>query len=157
MARHVARSIAVLVLIAACTPAAGWVGDGAHAVEGYWVLAESRCDQVHGTDCAIAVDAAMGDAGLGQTDVTAASTADWPRAYRDGHGGTILRTTGGLMTSSAVVLDLADGSRRLVNVFCGGPVTTDDGAVVQPRTCGSDGSLPDDRRVGREPWATPAP
>jgi hypothetical protein len=97
------------------------------------------------------VDAAIAEGHI-DDEITQASTADWASAYRDGGGGIILVTTGGIVHDSAVILDLADGSRRLVNVYCSGPTATEDGTLVSPRSCGAVGLLPEEKRVGHERW-----
>ena len=99
----------------------------------------------------MAVDAAIAGARIASANVVAAWTAGWPSSYRDGRGGTILGTYAGLSQPSAVILDLSDGTRQLVSVLCGGPVTTGDGVLVSPRTCELIGA-PEDKQVGHEPW-----
>ncbi len=143
---------AIVVVAAACSEPGGWVGEDPHVVEGNWVLAESSCDRAPGAECTVAVDEAIAGSGIAEAVVTKASTAEWPTGYRDGGGRTVLATTGGIAHFSAVVLDLVDGSRRLVNVLCGGPITTDAGALVSPRTCDANADLPFSQRVGNEPW-----
>jgi hypothetical protein len=158
MRRLSRRSIRLAVLAltmlaaAACSEPAGWVGEDPHAVEGYWVLKETPCDRAPAADCTIAVDAAIAGSDLDDAEIAAASTADWSSGYRDGGGRTVLATTGGIVHASAVILDLADGSRRIVNVLCGGPITTGGGALVSPRTCDVNALLPLGQRVGDEPW-----
>jgi hypothetical protein len=144
--------VALVVFVVACSEPAGWVGADPHVVEGHWVLAETPCDRAPGADCTIALDAAIAGSGIDETRITDASTAEWPTGYRDGGGRTILATTGGIVHDSAVILDVADGSRRLVNVRCGGPITSGDGALVEPRTCDDVEYLPYSQRVGNEPW-----
>lgn len=143
---------ALLLLVSACSEPGGWVGDDPHVVEGSWVLAEVPCDRAPGADCTIAVGAAIAGSDLDDAEIVGASTAVWPGGYRDGGGRTILATTGGLVHPSAVILEVANGSRRLVNVLCGGPVTTGGGELVSPRTCDINPELPFSQRVGNEPW-----
>jgi hypothetical protein len=69
--------------------------------------------------------------------------------YVDASGQTILMTTAGLHQPSIVVLDLADGRRRVVTLLCIGPIATGDGALVEPRTCVVQDLS--NLRVGREP------
>ncbi len=141
-----------VVAAAGCSEPAGWVGEEPHTVDGYWVLKEQPCDRAPGAECTIAVDAAIAGSDVAEAGITGASTADWAMTYRDGGGRTILATTGGFVHASAVVLDLVDGSRRLVNVMCEGPITTGDGGLVSPRTCDVNKDLPFGQRVGGEPW-----
>lgn len=143
--------VGLLFLVGACSPAPRWVDQGAHAVDGHWVLAEQPCDLSVGGPCVVAVSEAMAGAGVAGADVLAAWTAGWPTSYQDGRGGTILGTYAGLSQPSVVILDLADGTRQLVSVMCGGPVTTGAGVLVSPRTCESV-AAPEDKRVGHEPW-----
>ncbi len=145
----------LLLLVSACSEPGGWVGADPHVVEEHWVLAETPCDRAPGADCTIALGAAIAVSELDVADIAGASTAEWPMGYRDGGGRTILATTSGIVHDSAVILDLADGSRQLFNVRCGGPITTGDGALVSPRTCDPVTDLPYSQRVGNEPWTQP--
>ena len=150
--RRVGPILALLLLVAACSEPAGWTADGAHVVDGHWVVTEVRCDPIPGASCLVAVDAAVRGTGVDARTVTAGWTADWPTSYRDGRGGTILATYAGLSQPSAVILDLADGTRHVVGVVCGGPISSEDGTVESPRTCGIEPGAGADKRVGHEPW-----
>jgi hypothetical protein len=136
--------VALSAIVGACaSESAGWAGDDVHSVDGYWLQREAACADL---DCDGMVRAALiaVEDPAGST-VTKAATAQWPRAYRDGHGGTVLMGgSGGVQMSwSAVVLDLADGSRRVVPVRC------DTGHA--PTVCVQDLEI-DAPRVGHEPW-----
>ena len=143
--------VGLLFLLTACSEGAGWVGEDPHIVDRSWVLSEQRCDRLVGASCTVAVDAAIAGTGIAPATIVAAWTASWPTSYRDGRGGTILGTYAGLSQPSAVIFDFGDGTRRLVSVLCGGPVTTGDGVPVSPRTCELI-DPPEGKRVGHEPW-----
>lgn len=78
-------------------------------------------------------------------------------SYVDGAGRTILGTTSGIRHSSAVIVELADGTRQVIGVLCSGPISTEDGALVSPRTCDHHPDMAEYKRVGNEPWLAVEP
>lgn len=128
----------ILVLLAfgivACAPTGPhWVGEHIHVVDGYWVDTERSCLPV---DCATAFEEAL--RALPAADaaqVVGAVLADYPSGYVDATGKTILMANGGLWAPHIVVLDLADGRRRVVMLACMGPITTGGGALVEAKKC----------------------
>lgn len=143
----------LLLLVTACSEPGGWIGDDPHVVDGYWVITETPCRATSGDECEVAVQTAIAALGVEPGMVAATWTARWPTSYQDGHGGTFLATYAGLSQPTPVILDLVDGTRQLVSVMCAGPIMSDDGSLVSPRTCGLI-KAPDDDRVGYEPWRT---
>jgi hypothetical protein len=142
----------LLLLVAACSSEPHWVGDDVHVVDGFWLQRETPCPFESVGECQVAVEAALAGSGLAGPDVGEVATADWPMSYVDGTGGTILGTTSGISRSSAVIVDLPDGSREVVGVLCSGPISTNDGTLVSPRTCDYYQELAELKRVGNEPW-----
>jgi hypothetical protein len=135
----------ILVACSGTPPAHDWADQSAHLVDGIWLTSEHPCQQ-SGLECEVDVEAAL--EAVDPLVVVAAATAGLPTSYKQGDQ-TILMTFGGLTHPSAVVFDLADSSRRVVLLTCGGPVT--DGKVVtEPREC-----FRNDApwvHEGREPW-----
>jgi hypothetical protein len=134
------RRILVLVAIAvaACGPTgARWVGENIHVVDGYWVDIETPClPGAPGSDCKVEVEEAIKSLPAADREqVVGAALAGYPGSYIDASGQTILMTTGGLHQPHIVVLDLVDGRRRVVTLLCIGPITSGDGAIVEPKTC----------------------
>jgi hypothetical protein len=146
----------ILVLLAlgtvACAPTGPhWVGDNIHVVDGYWVDTERPCLPV---DCATAFEEAL--RALPAADaaqVVGAALADYPSAYVDSSGTTILMANGGLWAPHIVVLDLADGRRRVVMLACMGPITTSEGALVEPKKCMQQEFA--NLRIGQQPGIGP--
>jgi hypothetical protein len=139
----------ILVVAAACssprTPSPIWSGDGLHVVDGYWILAEQPCDPASDERCAAMVTAAEVALGIDPTSVVgSASTAlPVPKAVRsDGRVEVYMRNTTG--TEAFLILDLADGSRRIVGIGCSG-VPNPDGSPYWLRT------PVEDYRVGATP------
>jgi hypothetical protein len=128
----------ILVLLAlvtvACAPTGPrWVGENIHVVDGYWVDTETLCLPV---DCATELKEAVRALPAADAEqVVGAALAGYPNGYVDSSGNTILMTTGGLWQPIIVVLDLADGRRRVVTLLCVGPITTGGGTLVEPRKC----------------------
>jgi hypothetical protein len=140
---------AVLLVIAACTSGPHWVGDGVQAIDGYWLQNVGPCG---GPGCVETERAAMIAIGasVGST-VSGALRADWTGAYDDGHGRVILQTISGPvgLQLAIVVLDLVDGTRRVVPIRCDDPSEI---PGVQWNDCVSDGIDHAYNRVGNEPW-----
>lgn len=131
------------ILLGACsgptTP--HWSDDGVHVVDGYWILAEQPC-QITADGCLAAVKAAETSLDIAPDRVARAATAripnHWTRA--DGRTVIVLATT----QRDFVVLDLVDGSRRVVVYGCGGV-----SVVEGTRPCGA--YADDTYEVGHSP------
>jgi hypothetical protein len=113
--------VAVLLgaLVAACsgptTP--HWADDGAHVVDGYWILAEHPC-KIETDGCLAAVTAAEANMGIPSTAVARAALAGIPHRWTRADGQTVI-----ILASTQrdfVVLDLVDGTRRVIVYGCGG-------------------------------------
>jgi hypothetical protein len=145
--------LALLALgVVACAPTGPrWVGENIHVVDGYWVDTERPCLPI---DCAVALEEAL--RALPAADrqlVIGAALGGFPSGYVDASGQTILMTTAGLSQPRIVILDLADGRRRVVPLVCTGPIFNSEGALVGQETC-----IPSDLshlRVGRQPGIGP--
>ena len=147
----------LLLLVAACSSGPHWVGDDVHVVDRFWLQRETPCPFESDGACQVAVEAALAGAGLAGSDVGEVATADRPMSYVDGTGGTILGSTSGISRSSAVIVDRPDGSRDVIGVLCSGPISTDDGTLVSPRTCDHYQDEAELKRVGNEPWLAAEP
>jgi hypothetical protein len=143
-----ALSAVALSTVMSCstmTPSPTWSGDGLHAVDGYWILAEQPCDPASDELCAALVTAAESALDIGQTLVVHTATTALPvlKSVRaDGQVRVYLHNSTGPV--AFVILDLADGSRRVVGVGCVG-VPNPDGS----RYCARNPF--DDYRVGAVP------
>lgn len=140
---------ALLFLVSACS-GPHWVGDGIETVDGYWVMGARSCGDAGCTAAKRAALLAIGDPD-GST-VTTVWDAQWTSAYVDELGYTqmpIISPPVGL-DFFVQVLDLQDGSRRIVPIACsyesGAP------AATQWDHCGPDGMEHGYNRVGNEPW-----
>lgn len=127
------------------TPTAAWGGDGIHEVDGYWILAERPCDMASADLCVDEMRAAEVSIGIDPRSVVRRATASLPNWRSVGPLGQVsIRLDNRSGLANFVVLDLADGSRRVVGIVCPG-VRGPDGS---PRC----GALPfDDYRVGASP------
>jgi hypothetical protein len=145
------RSLAVVLsvmLLAACagtTVGAAWSGPGLHAVDGYWILAKRPCDVTSIDTCATAVILAATELDIDPRDVVRVATAGLPtlRSVRaDGQVYVVLTNTSGY--AQFLILDLANGSRRVVGVSCTGVPNPDGSANCRAGPF-------DDYRVGATP------
>lgn len=137
-------AFAAAIVSACAAPIASWGGDGIHAVDGYWILAERPCDTL--TDlCVEEMQAAEAAIGVDPGTVVRQATAGLPQWRSVGPLGQVsIRLDNRSGLANFVVLDLADGSRRVIGIGCPG-VQHGDGA---PRCW----ALPfDDYRVGATP------
>ena len=139
--------VATILVACSSTPPVQhqWADESAHLVDGIWLTTETPCHGA-GLDCEVDVEAAL--EAVDPQAVMAASTAGLPTSYEQ-NGRTMLGAFGGLNHPSAVVFDLADGSRRVVLLLCGGPVF-DGKVIIQPRDCFAH-DVPW-VHAGREPW-----
>jgi len=140
------RSLAALVLLlAACgsppaTPAEpGWHGADVHLVDGRWIGTETACSAgTGGLECRVVVEQALATLPENvRANVTKAAEVALPETFvlptgevRTPHLG------GGIETGRAVVVDLADGTRRVVGLICYLPYAGDgSGLAVTMVTC----------------------
>jgi len=130
---HAARFIGVVVaatLLTGCGPSSpnrdGWWDPGVHAVDGYWVTEEHRCDAADLSGCSDGVQEAIAALDATEPDavVTGASSAGYPSMRGNGPN-EISFTFGGWQKPTFVILDLADGSRRTFGMNCGPEWSTD--------------------------------
>lgn len=115
--------VALLLAAAACSPTAtanpdGWWDEGVEAIDGYWVIPGDRCDPVTDARCRMAVDTAIAALHAREpgAPVVAVTTARYP-AQREPERATFVYA--GLQTPRFMILDLADGTRRVVPLMCG--------------------------------------
>jgi hypothetical protein len=131
--------VLLTLLLAACTTApavVGWLGPDVHLVDGTWIGTETPCSAgTDGLECRVVVDHAL--AYIDRVTVTGAALAALPTTFVLPTGET--RTphlAGGLNSGRAVVIDLADGSRRVIGLLCYLPYAGDGGGlVVSMGTC----------------------
>ena len=140
--------LVIAIAVAACGPTGPrWVGEDIHAVDGYWVDTERPCLPV---DCATELREAVRALPAADAEqIVGAALAGYPNGYVDSSCKTILMTTGGLWQPHIIVFDLADGRRRVVMLACMGPMTTGDGALVEPKKCMQQEFV--NLRVGQQP------
>ena len=121
LATGLAGLVGLLGILAGCasptTP--HWSDSGVHAVDGYWILAEQPCDLSSSSECIAAVHTAESKLGIDPSAVKRAATAGLPRTWvrADGQAVTVLEATSG-SPSEFVVVDLADGTRRVIGFGC---------------------------------------
>jgi hypothetical protein len=138
-----AVSLSAAALTACSTPTTPhWTDDGVHVVDGYWITAERPCE-ITTEGCLAAVRAAEVSMDIPAEEVTGAATAripnHWVRA--DGKPAIILATG----EREFVILDLADGTRRVIVYGCGGI-----SVVEGVRPCGA--YVDDTYAVGHSPF-----
>ena len=147
MLRRMNRSRVALLVLAwvatACSPTVvgpGWVDANVHAVAGYLVTGETRCTLGPSDGCGGVVPPAVEALKSfgGSVDVVGAWEASLPTQYVDAAGHQAIFTSGALTTAHLVILDLANGTRQAIGVFCRGPLTDQGGVVVEQASCFSD-------------------
>ena len=140
----------LLVVLSACSSGAQWLGDGVHAVDGFWVQRETVCSQALCVEAIAAAQDAVAESGEGP--ISKVSNADWVRSWDDGHGGTVLGIRNASMGATwiTLVVDLEDGTRRVVPVRCERQGSV--GAGAKQASCVVDMAGSDYYRVGSEPW-----
>jgi hypothetical protein len=118
------RVLALLVvLLAGCATqsfVAGWQGPDVHLVDGRWIGTEAPCAQGQGgLECRTVVDRALALVTASvRVNVTRATRAAVLGSFVTPTGETRIAQFGGLDRADVVVLDMADGSRRLVGLVC---------------------------------------
>ena len=108
--------------IVGCIPTvSGWQGNDVHIVSGVWIGTEQDCaTDDAGLTCRTTVAEALRLVGpTERSRVVRARLAELPTAYTTATGeARTARLGAGIMARSAVVLDLIDGSRRIVGMWC---------------------------------------
>ena len=122
--------LAFLVVACASPTVPHWADDGVHAVDGYWILTERPCNLRSPDPCVeqvrLAEKALDIDPGTVLAGATAALPSQWVRS--DGRLAQILFSTSGSIPI-LVVLDLADGTRRIAAYGCAG-IPQPDGSTL---------------------------
>jgi hypothetical protein len=115
--------VVLLLVIAGCTPSTtanpdGWRDDGVQAIDGYWVIPGEPCDAVADRYCRMQVEAAVAALHAREpgAPIVQVATAGYPRLREPD---TVTFAFAGLQTPRFLVVDLADGTRRVVPLMCG--------------------------------------
>jgi hypothetical protein len=135
--------VSLVVLLAACAApptSTGWQGPDVHLVDGKWIGKETPCSSAaEDLECRIVVEQALSLVPGIRDNVTKAARASLPTTFvmsngevRTGHFG------GGLNSGEVVVLDLRDGTRRIVALTCYLP-SQDGHLVLSMVECRPDG------------------
>ncbi len=145
-------AVAVIAVVAAiawmAVPRSRWQDPGAHVVDGYWLGAEMVCPFDEPTMCVQRIDAAIET--LTEREpaarVVATRLARPANSYFDETGQASMDNMSGCCSYHIAILEIADGTRRLIGVTCA-PSPTGDG-----EQCFVQGDSIAATRVGREPW-----
>jgi hypothetical protein len=136
---------AMILLLVACStdPAvAGWRGRDVHLVDGTWIGTETSCaDGDVGLECRTIIEVTLQALAPDVRSRTArAVLADLPTTYVMSTGEQrTARLAAGISTRKAVIIDLVDGSRRVVGLWCHLPYSgSDNRLIVRDVTCGID-------------------
>jgi hypothetical protein len=115
--------LAPLLAVAACSLSTtanpdGWWDVGVEAIDGYWVVPGGPCDPATDAMCGMAVDAAIATVQAREpgAPIVAVTTARYP-AQREPDQVTF--TYAGWQHPRFLILDLADGTRRVAALSCG--------------------------------------
>ena len=124
--------LVLLGILAGCSAPSSphWADAGVHIVDGYWILGEKPCDLASSDPCVVAVETAEAKMAIDPKAVVRGATAGLPRTWvrADGQEEVVLESTSG-SGSEFVVLDLVDGSRRVIAFGCLG-VPNPDGSTT---------------------------
>ena len=156
--------MAGLLAVAGCSGGTGWIGNGVHAVDGYWIGTESPCPS--GDDVCNAVIEDAKNALTSSTPnavVARGAQAGIPLQFKLADGSIIQARIGvGILTRTFSVLYLADGSPHVVPQMC--EIASQGNGPVQVFHCDAQPADPfpgmnwngmDPWRVGREPTEQP--
>ena len=136
--RSVGRwSLLVAAFLAMGCGRTGWNDPGLRVVDGQYVVGERPCPASDAAACSAIGSAAEAALRSEAVSVRAISIADLPIDWRDATGQQVLHTFGGLGQTEIAVVDLADGSRRAIVLYCIGPIRDDDGEIVSEMQCES--------------------
>jgi hypothetical protein len=146
-------SLGVIAVVGAvawivAVPRSRWEDPGAHIVDGYWLEAELGCPFDQPTVCVPRIDAATES--LTEREpaarVVAARLAEPANTYFDRSGQATMLRVSGCCSYHVAILEVADGTRRLVGVTCAPMSAADgEGCFVQDESISA-------TRVGQEPW-----
>jgi hypothetical protein len=166
MVRRIVAFIAALLAVTGCaaTPSSGWVGDGVHAVDGYWIGTESPCATGDAPCNEVLQDAKQAlSVSSPNAIVVRAVQAAVPNQFKLATGATIEARIGvGILVRTFSVLYLADGSPHVVPQMC--EIASQGNGPVQVFHCDAQPANPfpgmnwngmDPWRVGREPTVQP--
>ena len=130
--------ITILVACQAGSVAAGWRGTDVHLVDGTWIGTETACgnsdDQL---ECRVVVDAGLQALPPDvRSQVTRAVLTALPTAYVTASGeARTARLTAGIQTRKAIAVDLTDGTRRVVGLWCYLPYASPGDLLVGDVNC----------------------
>jgi hypothetical protein len=137
--------VPLLVVLAACAappPAVvGWQDPDAHLVDSRWIGAETSCAaSFDPVACRILVGkAVLAVPSNLRVDTSKAVLASLPRSFRTANGEMVGVDAGwGITALSAVVFDVADGSRRVIGLACYLPYRDGGRLVEENVTCNVD-------------------
>jgi len=148
-------SVAVVISVAVASwvtaPRSRWVDPAAHVVDGYWFGAETVCPSHAVTGCAGIIETALAALKASEpgVQIVRASSAEPASAFFDRDGQATILWESGCCSYAVAILELDDGTRRLIGVSCS-PMSTDTGGTTM-RCAAGDGEITG-ARVGREPW-----
>ena len=133
----------LIVLLAACATVpvdTGWQGENVHLVDATWIGTERACgagDDYDDVLCRTVVELTM--AALPPDDrskVAKAVHAELPTTFVTPAGETrTAEVSIGILTRTAVVVDLADGARRVIGLLCHLPSSGTGRLSVANSTC----------------------
>ncbi len=143
--------LVVAVAVVVAVPRSRWEDPGAHVVDGYWLDAETVCPFEKPTECVPRIEAAVADLTEREPGarVVAARLAEPANAYFDRSGQATILWTSGCCSYHVAILEIEDGTRRLIGVSCS-PTSTDSGGAVERCFVHDDAIAA--TRVGQEPW-----
>ena len=140
-----AIGLATLILVlSACGTApvaTGWQGENVHLVDGTWIGTETACgagDEYDDVVCRTVVELTMAALPPDErSKVTKAVHAELPTTFVTAAGETrTAEVSVGILTRTAVVVDLVDGARRVIGLWCYLPSSgTTGGLEVADSTC----------------------
>ena len=145
--------VALVMALSGCSSGGHWVGDDVEAVGGFWVMEARPCDDAGCLPARQAAQIAIGD--RDGKSVSKASAAVWTRDFAYDDGRPHLSATSGAIgvMRVPVILDLVDGTRRLVPLVCANSETV----PVVLSDCQLDDGGHWYNAVGHEPWTQPRP
>jgi hypothetical protein len=128
----------LLLLLGACGPpvVAGWRGVDVHLVDGTWIGTEMACsdDNIECQTILKRTSAALSPEV--RSKVKSMVLAGLPTTYVTASGETLTASvTGGILTREAVVLDLVEGTRSVVGLWCYLPSSSEGVLSVRDVTC----------------------
>ena len=129
--------VALTLLLAGCG-ASGWHGTDVHLVDGTWIGTETACGQGDDAfECRTIVERTMAALTSDvRANVTKAVVADLPTTFVNFLGETHTAHLGvGIETREAVVIDLVDGTRRVIGLWCLLPTSAAGSFLAAEATC----------------------